>query len=871
MNEIQGYQIREEIKVSFKKIIYRGLRESDKTPVIIKTLKADYPTLEEITRLRHEYKITKNLNLEGIVKSYSLERYKNSFALILEDFGGESLEQLLATRKLQLVKFLRIALQLTSSLGELHQNQIIHKDIKPSNIIINPETFQVKISDFGIATRLANENHSFLDSSWEQDNNSLLKGTLAYISPEQTGRMNRSIDYRTDFYPLGITFYQILTGQLPFKAIDPLELIYCHMALLPVPPHQLNPEVPEAVSSIVMKLLAKNPEDRYQSAYGLKADLETCLTQLLDRGKIEYFPCGQMDRRGQFLIPQKLYGRSAEVTALLSCFERVSSGSTEMMLVKGYSGIGKTSVINEVHKPIVRQRGYFISGKFDQFKKNIPYAALIQAFESLVRQLLTETPERIALWKEKLLSRLGENGSVIIEVIPEVELIIGSQPAIPELGPTESQNRFNRIFKEFVSVFTQKKHPLVLFLDDLQWADSASLKLIQLLLTEQDSQYLLLIGAYRDNEVSPTHALIQTIEKIEKTNSIVNTISLQPLAIEHVDQLVADTLHCEPERSKLLAELVFNKTAGNPFFLRMLLQTLHSEKLLNFDFNSGCWQWDIEQIQAVGITDDNVVELVARNLQKLPQMTQQVLRLAACIGNQFNLDVLAIVNEKSESDTSADLWSALIAGLILPLSDAYKVPLVFDEEEEAVRIEESVQVSYKFLHDRVQQAAYSLIPDDQKKQTHLEIGQLLLKNTPTEEIEENIFDIVNQLNIGRELILNHLERDRLAELNLIAGKKAKLATAYEAAGKYLNTGLELLSGDSWQNHYDLTLGLYIEAVEAEYLNANFEQAEKMANIVLQKARTLLEKVKIYETKIQYRSLVSSGSERYNTQFLSHIS
>ena len=848
MSGLLGYQIAETIGLNHRRIVYRGLRESDKTPVIIKILKADYPTPEEIGSLIHEYQITKDLDLEGIVKPYSLERYKQGYALILEDFGGQSLKQLLASKKLELAESLNIAIQLASNLKDIHKKQIIHKDIKPSNIIVNPENLYLKITDFGIATHLKEETHTSLDSSWNQDNSSLLEGTLAYISPEQTGRMNRPIDYRTDFYSLGVTLYEILTGQLPFQVSDPLKLIHCHIAQTPVSPHQLNANIPEAISSIVMKLLAKNAENRYQSALGLKTDLETCLTQLNSKGKIENFVAGKLDRAAQFVIPQKLYGRDAEVETLLSCFERVSQGRSQMMLVSGYSGIGKTSVINEIHKPIVRQQGYFIRGKFDQFKRNIPYGAVICAFESLIKQILTETPQKIAKWQEKLRSSLGENGGVILEVIPDLEVIIGPQPAVPQLGSSESQNRFNRVFQAFVNTFSQKEHPLVVFLDDLQWADSASLKLIELLLSDGDSKYLLLLGAYRDNEVSPTHPLISTIEKLEKIGSVVNKISLQPLDIESVCQFVADTIKSSSDSSKILAELFFNKTAGNPFFLRMLLQTLHSEKLLTFDYNSGCWQWDIKEIQAVGITDNNVIELVVRNLQKLPSSTQQILQLAACIGNRFNLDVLAIVNNKSERDTAAELWPALQSGLLLPQSDAYKMPLLRSREKVT---SESFKVSYKFLHDRVQQAAYSLIPDTEKKQTHLKIGFLLLKNISESEIENNIFDIVNQLNIGKEFILNTKKSDRLAQLNLVAGKKAKLATAYEAALRYLNTGLELLTEDSWQNDYDLTLALHVETVEAEYLNANFERAEKLADVVLQQSITLLEKVKIYEKKIQY--------------------
>lgn len=836
-----------------KTIIYRGTRECDRTPVIVKALKAEYPTFEEITRLRYEYKVSHHLDIEGIVKPLALENYNNGLALILEDFGGESLKKFVETKKIGIKEFLLIAIQLASALAALDDNNIIHKDINPYNILINPATGTVKITDFSISTRLSRENQT-------RSNSTILEGTLAYISPEQTGRMNRSIDYRTDFYSLGVTFYEILTGVLPFTATDPLELVYCHIAKQPIPPHHLNPDIPQTVSSIVMKLLAKTAEDRYQSGYGLKVDLENCFNQLVSTGSIEDFIPGERDRSGEFMISQKLYGREKEVAILMNAFDRVSQGTTEMMLVSGYSGVGKSSLVNEVHKPIVRQQGYFIAGKFDQFKRNVPYVSLIQAFQELMRQLLTESSQIIAIWKKKLLNALGSNGQVIIDVIPEVELIIGQQPVVSQLGPSESQNRFNRVFQNFIRVFTQKEHPLVLFLDDLQWADSASLKLIQLLFADSDSKYLLIIGAYRDNEVSATHPLIQTLEQIQGSGAIVNNIILQPLDLDNVNQLLADTLsygvHDETQRAKQLADLVFHKTQGNPFFLTQLLSTLHSEKLLNFDFSTGSWQWDIKQIHAIGITDYNVVELIARNMQKLPLATQQVLKLAACIGNQFNLDVLAIVHEKSLSETAADLWDALQVGLILPLSDAYKIPLAFEQSSEIAEqwsvITDNRQptITYKFLHDRVQQAAYSLIPDDQKKETHLKIGQLLLKNTKSSELEENIFNIVNQLNIGVELLTQQSEIDTLARLNLVAGKRAKLSVAYGPAVSYLNVGLGLLTTDSWLHQYDLAINLYIETAEAEYLNTNFEGAKNLAEIVLQQATNLLDRVKVYELKME---------------------
>ncbi len=848
MNAIPGYRITEVVQLGVKSIIYRGVRESDQASVIIKTLNTEYPTIEEITRLRHEYKISSNLQLKGIVKPHSLEKYKNSFALILEDCGGQSLRHHLAGKNIKIQKFLPLAIQVAQTLGEVHHNQIIHKDIKPSNIIITPDFEQVKITDFSMATRLSREVH-------QNSNTTVLEGTLAYISPEQTGRMNRDLDYRTDLYSLGITFYEMLTGELPFNSTDSLELIHSHIAVTPVSPHQLNNQVPQMVSSIVMKLLAKNAEDRYQSAFGVKADLENCLTQLQTTGKIENFIPGTLDKSGQFLIPQKLYGRTQEVADLMASFERVSWGQTEMVLVSGYSGIGKTSVVSEIHKPIVRQRGYFIAGKFDQFKRDIPYAAITQAFESLMQQLLTTSSEELTIWKEKLLSKLGNNGEIIIDVIPSVELIIGSQPAVPQLGPTESQNRFNRLFKEFLKVFAQAEHPLVLFLDDLQWADLASLKLIQELVAYQDSRYFLLIGAYRDNEVNSTHPLVQTVEKIQETGVPVHHIILPCLELSSVSELVGDTLGNETENFKSLAELIFSKTGGNPFFINQLLSTMHSEKLLAFDFNIGAWQWDIGEIETAGIADYSVVELVARNLQQLPEETQQVLKLAACTGNRFRLENLAIVRGKSASETAADLWDALQAGLILPMSDAYKIPLVEESDSGwqsdggGVASRAQSSISYRFLHDRVQQAAYSLIPDSQKKQTHLKIGSLLLDSTPASEIAENIFDIVNQLNIGVEFITTQSKRDELANFNLIAGKKAKSSAAYEAALKYFNAGLGLLPEQAWQSHYDLIMELHIEALELSYINTDFERAFQLSEVIIFRAQHLLEKVKVAELKV----------------------
>ncbi|MCC3475930.1 MULTISPECIES: ATP-binding sensor histidine kinase [unclassified Microcoleus] len=869
---LPGYKITTSISDGFNTSVYRGIRQSDEQPVIIKILKAEFPTLEQITRLKNEYKITQHLHADSIVTYYSLETYQNRLALISEDFGGNSLGQIIS-KKLDLTAFLNIGIQLASALNSLHQNGIIHKDIKPSNIIINLETGIVKITDFSIASRLSKETPQINSAN-------LVEGTVAYMSPEQTGRMNRTLDYRSDFYSLGVTFYEMLTGKLPFKSNDILELVHCHIAKHPAPPSECRRNlensdlVPQVVSDIVMKLLGKNAEDRYQTAEGIKADLENCLNSWQTTGEVAYFVPGQLDRSGQLSIPQKLYGRELEVDSLLAAFERVGTrqcrvptgdrdllpGRSEIVLVSGYSGIGKTAIVNEVHKPIVRQRGYFINGKFDQFKRNIPYAALIQAFGSLIGQLLTESSENLQAWREKLAAALGTNGAVIVDVIPEIELIIGKQPEVPQLGAAESQNRFNRVFQEFIGVFTRAEHPLVIFLDDLQWADSASLNLMQLLLGNSESKYLLLIGAYRDNEVHPTHPLVQAIEQIAKTGTPVNNIVLQPLDFGNVCELIADTITAN-DKVRLLAELIFHKTGGNPFFITQLLQALYQENLLHFELSSGSWQWDLAQIQAIGITDKSVVELVASRIEKLPETTQRVLKLAACIGDTFTLDVLSIVNEQSQAQAASELWAALQTGLVLPLSNAYKIPLVggwgLDNLRSIIPASQS-KIAYKFLHDRVQQAAYSLIPDAQKQATHLKIGQLLLKNTPVAEIDDNVFDIVNQLNVGVEFLTEKTEKDELAKLNLIAGKKAKASNAYEAAVRYLNVGLELINSSqspvsmqsSWDTDYDLTLNLHVEAAEAEYLNTNFGRSQELADLVLQQAVSVLDKIKVYEIQIQ---------------------
>lgn len=834
---ITGYQISSQLYAGSKTRVYRAIREQDQLPVVIKVLASDYPNFQELLQFRNQYTISKNLNVTGIIRPLSLETYGNGYILVMEDTGGIALREYIKTAPLPLVEFLAIAIQITSILQELHLNRVIHKDIKPANILIHPQTKQVHLIDFSIASLLPKETQEIRSPN-------VLEGTLAYISPEQTGRMNRGIDYRSDFYSLGVTLYELLMGELPFSSDDPMELVYCHIAKTPIAlGHQQH--IPLVLSDIIMKLMAKNAEDRYQSALGLKHDLETCLYQCKNNGKITAFEIGKRDMCDRFLIPEKLYGRETEVNALLQAFERVTKGKSEMMLVAGFSGIGKTAVVNEVHKPITRQQGYFIKGKFDQFNRNLPLSAFVQALRDLMGQLLSESDSQLSKWRTKILDTVGNNGQVLIEVIPELEIIIGKQHPAPELSGIAAQNRFNLLFQKFIAIFSTPKHPLVMFLDDLQWADTGSLQLIKLLM--EDQSYLLLLGAYRDNEVHTAHPLILTVEELKKAGKTVNKITLASLTFCDTNHLVADTLHCKAERSHPLTELIERKTKGNPFFITQFLKALHEDQLITFNRHQGYWECDITQINELSLTDD-VVKFMAQKLQKFPSKTQDVLKLAACIGNSFDLNTLAIVLEKSAADTADALWKALQEGLILPQSEVYKFYL--DHDRQDAHVNNSQNVEYRFLHDRVQQAAYSLIPHDQKQATHYQIGQLLLKQISPVAREERIFELVNQLNYGVALITQQTERDELAQLNLTACRKARSATAYQAAHEYITVGLLLLGEKAWQHQYEITLHLHEFAAEVASLRGDFAQMEQFINIVTAQAHTLIEQVNVYRIRIQ---------------------
>jgi diguanylate cyclase (GGDEF)-like protein len=841
MIPIPGIQVEQLVHQSENSLVYRGYRLEDKLPVVIKTLVKEHPSIETIVRFRREYQIAKKLDLARVIRVHSLEKVAGLPVIVMED-GGESLEHFLADYSLDLDSFFEIALQLTETLAQLHQEYIIHKDISPSNILWCANTREIKLIDFGISTELSRETVALKNPSG-------LEGTLSYISPEQTGRMNRAIDYRSDLYSLGATLYRLIAGVPCFKSDDPMELVHFHIAQQPVSPSVIRKEIPQVVSDIILKLMSKLVEDRYQSAAGVHSDLLKCRQQIEQNGRCLTFPLAQDDQSAIFSIVQKLYGREEEVHSLLHCFDRVSAGHREMLMVSGYSGMGKSSLIHEVQKPIVKKKGLFIEGKFDQFKRNIPYASIIQAFQELVRQLLTCNNQEIEAWRLSLLAQLGPNGKVIIDVIPDLELLIGKQPDIPELIPAEANNRFKLTFKNFVETFATEQHPLVVFLDDLQWADTPSLKLIENLLTDGTDRHLLFIGAYRDNEISMVHPLIGTQKRLEESGVQLRSLTLTPLKLEHVSELIQDTLHGSPARVNELAELCIEKTQGNPFFLNQFLISLYENQDIYFDQERAGWEWNTAKIGAMQTTD-NVVDLMVVRLLSLGTETQTMLQTAACIGATFSLRLLSIATQKSAVEVTKALWPALQAGLMLPLNDAYKYVETEADEDSDNHQQFASTSTFKFLHDRVQQAAYSLIAAEAKPLFHLRTGRLLLEHAKLDEKEEQIFDIVNHLNLGKALIINEDDKLQLARLNFTAAEKALASSAYGPAFSFAKTGIEFLPQACWLNNYCFSFDLYLCALQSAYLTGEFEQMASWASLLLDIARDNLDRVKVFEVKIQ---------------------
>jgi PAS domain S-box-containing protein len=795
--------------------LYRGSGEG-LPPILLVTV--ENASLACLRRLEHEYALGADLDAAWAARPIELSRHLNRSALLLEDPGGAVLDRLLG-QPLGIARFLRIAIALAAALRQAHARGLVHKDIKPANILVDVASGGVWLTGFGIASRLPRERPNLEPPE-------VIAGTLAYMAPEQTGRMNRSIDARSDLYSLGVTFYEMLTGTLPFTADDPMEWVHCHIAKQPVPPDERTAETPAALSLITMKLLAKTAEERYQTAAGVEADLRRCLAEWESHGRVDPFPLGTRDVSDRMLIPERLYGREREIETLLARFDHVVAlGTPELVLVSGYSGIGKSSVVHELHKVLVQPRGLYASGKFDQYKRDIPYATLAQAFQSLVRSLLTQGELELGRWRDSFTEALGSNGQLIVNLVPELELIIGKQPTVPDLPPQEAKNRFQMVFRRFLGVIAHKEHPLALFLDDLQWMDRATLDLLEHLVTHSEVRHLLLVGAYRDNELGPAHPLMRTLEAIRDTNARVHEIVLAPLELSDVGRLIADALRCAPERARTLAQLVQEKTGGNPFFAIQFMIALADEDLLTFDSVAAVWTWDINRIHAKNYTD-NVVDLMVQKLERLSITTQDALKNLACLGNIAEIGTLSLVYRQTEDAMHAALWEAVHAGLIINQGN-----------------------NYKFLHDRIQQAAYSLFPEDGRPAVHLRIGRALLANMTADELTEQLFEVANQFYRGAALIVDHDEKTRVATINLRAGRRAKASAAYVSARAYFSAGMALLDERDWNSRYDLTFALCIERAQCDLLSGNLETAEQLMVGLLQRALSNVDKAAVYQVKV----------------------
>jgi PAS domain S-box-containing protein len=802
MIDLSGYSL-EKLYEDGDFMLARATQQGRASVLLLSTT-SEHPRPSSLELIKHIHSFRDDLDSAWATRPIDLADRNGIPELVLEDPGGDLLEDVIG-HPLGTGEFLCVAISLAKAVGCLHSRGLIHRDIKPANIFVNTSTGRAWLTGFALTSRLSRQRQSPTPPE-------IIAGTLAYMAPEQTGRMNRSVDSRSDLYSLGVTLYEMFVGALPFAASDPMEWVHCHIARLPVAPHRRRVEIPAQLSAIILKLLAKAPEDRYQTAAGLEADLQRCLSALEECGRIDSFPLGARDVPKRVLIPEKLYGREREVETLLAAFDRVvAQSSAELVLVSGYSGVGKSSVVHELHKALVPPRGLFASGKFDQFKRDIPYATLAQAFQTLVRQILGRDESEITHWRNAFSEALGQNGQLIVNLIPEIELIIGSQPPVAELPPQEAQARFQLLFRRFLGVFARPEHPLALFLDDLQWLDAATLKLLEYLVTEPDVCHVIFIGAYRDNEVGPAHPLSRTLEALRTSGAKIQDIVLQPLTQADVTRLISDSLRCEPKQVDSLSALVFEKTDGNPFFTIQFMTELEEEGLLTLEPGSATWKWDVDRIRAKGYSD-NVVDLMVGKLNRFPAATQESLKQLTCLGNSAEFETLQAVYQDSKEKMHAQLWEAVRAGLIFRSDNAYR-----------------------FLHDRVQEAAYSLIPQEQRAQSHLRIGRILAESTPHNRLEESIFDIVNQLNRGAELITAAKEREQAARLNLIAGTRAKASTAYASALKYLHAGRILLGEEAWGLNYDLTFSIESLTAECELLTAEMVSAENRLTLLSQRA------------------------------------
>ena len=784
---------------------------------VIKILNSEYPTKNQIKQFYNEFYVLEGIDLPSVRRAFKSGKENGSHSLVLEYVEGVTLEKWFSEAR-SLEEKLHLSKDIAIALSELHSSNIIHRDISSTNILIEAESRIIKIIDFGFASK-------FKTKIQHLGNPEHLQGTLPYISPEQSGRMNRQVDYRTDLYSLGVLMYEIFTNQLPFRMEDPIELVHAHLAVEPEAPISIYKNIPTVVSDIILTLMAKDAESRYESALGLAQDLDRCLDQLSKEGKCEAFQIRTNDFSERFIIHQKLYGRSDEIAVLNNTFEKTCLGHKNLILVAGYSGTGKSSLARELHKSVAKKKGLFLEGKFGQFQRGLPYFAIIQAFESLVNIYLSEEQEVLQEIKDRIQVAVGDEGKVLTDIIPSLELVIGKQPNVVEVGGTETQNRFNYIFSRFLRAVVSEESPLVILIDDLQWSDSGSLNLLSYLITDIDIKYFMCICAYRDNEVNASHPFVRMVDDLKSHGIQIPEIILDNLSLENVNDLISDSISLERGITMPLAELVHKRTGGNAFFVSQFLKNLHEEELLQFDRTEKKWAWDIEKISGLNLGED-VVKLMAGKIVRLPESSQEALKLGACVGASFDLNILSDIGENSLKQSELSLQPALQEGLV-----------------------QARHNKYKFAHDRIQQAAYSLIAEEERAPVHYRIGHLMMQQLTDPDSDESLFDVVTQLNLGSNMIQEVSEKLDLIRLNLKAGIKSKEAGAFEPSLKFLRDGIELLEPDSWVANYDLTLNLYAEASELAFLCSEFEEMDIYISLVDKNGKEILDKVKSLETRI----------------------
>lgn len=845
---LPGYSIQSLLWRHSGRVTYGALREADGARVAVETLDSEYPDRRQVAALHHEASIAAHLDdVDGVRRVQQvLPHGSGNLALVTEHYDS-SLASLLKRSddgRLPVLQVLEIARDLARTLSDIHARTIIHKAISPPNVLFDRKRGELALTGFSIASELGQERQG-------SDLTGQLEGMLPYISPEQTGRMNRSLDYRSDYYSLGVLLFELLTGQPPFLADNTLEWVHHHISRLPPAPDTLAPDVPKVVSAIVIKLLAKSPEERYQSGDGLLHDLERCITDLTQGQPLLPFELGERDHLQKFLIPQALYGREQELQQLLHLFEQAVEGHTRFCLVHGYSGVGKSALVNEIDRYQVRERGFLVQSKFDQFQHGDAYSALATTFRALVQQVLLEPEAKLATWRERLIDALGPNGALVLELVPELILIIGEQPPVPELPPAESRNRLQLVLNDFLRVFAAEGHPVVLFLDDLQWSDTPTLDLLRRIVTSREQSHLLLIGAYRSNEVGPGHPLALLLEDLGNHRRL-HEIPVWPLDQYSVTQLVADALRCDRSASAGLSEMLYQRALGNPFFTNELLRQLHAQGAISLDPSNGQWQWQLDRTSWEDISQD-VVVFMLDSLRQLPEATQIVLQLAACIGNTFTLRTLATIYEHSTADTAEALLPALKQYTVLPLDSDYRLVIQPDENL-------ALNPAYRFQHDRVQQAAYNLIEASELPRMHLRVGRLLLQHGGGSVDDDQLIDLVNHLNQGRDLIDSDHERLQLAEFNLRAGIRARQASAYESALDYLTVARALLPQDAWTRMTALMASLAEEMQLCFYLTGRTAEADHWLEVMLEHASTPLERANILATRTRQNATLGRMSE-----------